>query len=74
MNPHLTTSEARAVLSLSANPNWAVFKDYVYRLYELERKQCETLKDDVRFSQGKALALSDMAKIEAKAKNILEGQ
>ena len=70
---HLEQEEARAVLQLSTNPNWQIFKTYILRKYIIARNRCETIKDDHRFYQGMALELNELANIESKAANILDG-
>ncbi len=70
---HLEQDEARAVLQLSTDPNWQIFKTYILRKYIIARNNCETSKDDHRFYQGNALELKELATIEDKAANILDG-
>jgi hypothetical protein len=72
-NPHLTPNEARAVLSLSASDEWPIFKDYMIRLNGISTKACRTAKEDQRFYQGSDLTLTELVRIEEKAKNILGG-
>ncbi len=71
---HLEAEEARAVLALSTNPDWQIFKVYIQRKYILARNICETCSTDHRHEQGKALELKELATIEDKAKNILSGK
>lgn len=73
MIKHLEHDEARAVLVLSQKPEWALFKEFIERNYIHTRNECESVKDDHRFYQGKASELKDLATIEIKAKNILKG-
>jgi hypothetical protein len=73
MSKHLTHEEARAVLVLSNDPNWALYKDFITRNYIMARNECESVKADHRFHQGAASELKDMVGIETKAKNILSG-
>jgi hypothetical protein len=73
MGKHLELDEARAVLTLSTDPNWQIFKGYIQRKYIIARNNCETARDDHRFFQGNALELKELQTIEDKAKNILEG-
>jgi hypothetical protein len=73
MGKHLGEEEARAVLVLSNDPNWQIFKAYVQRKYIIARNQCETTNSDHRFFQGCALELKELATIETKAANILSG-
>ena len=73
MGRHLEEVEARAILVLSNDPNWQIFKGYVQRKYIIARDNCEKAKDDHRFEQGKALELKELQTIEDKAKNILSG-
>jgi hypothetical protein len=73
MKGKLTPEEAMAVQILSADPNWQKFKDYVMRKYLEASDDCETIKDDHRHHQGRALELKMMANIESKAENILKG-
>ncbi len=70
---HLEMEEARAILVLSTDPNWQIFKGYIQRKYIIARNNCETVKDDHRFDQGKALELKELQTIEDKARNILNG-
>ncbi len=72
-DPHLSTSEARAVLALSASDEWALFKDYLIRLNGISTKACRTAKEDQRFYQGSDLTLTELVRIEEKAKHILGG-
>ncbi len=74
MEGKLTNDEALAVQALSANPDWQKFKQYCARVYLKASNECETVKDDHRHHQGRALELKMMVNIEAKAKNILEGR
>ncbi len=73
MGKHLEEDEARAVLILSNDPNWQIFKGYIQRKYIIARNRCEDCRDDHRFEQGKALELKELQTIEDKARNILEG-
>ncbi len=73
MGKHLEPEEARAVLALSTNQDWQIFKGYIQRKYIIARNTCETIKDDHRYFQGGALELKELQTIEAKAKNILGG-
>jgi hypothetical protein len=73
MVKHLEHEEARAVLILSQDPNWALFKEFIERNYIHARNECEQVKADHRFHQGKASELREIATIEIKAKNILSG-
>jgi hypothetical protein len=73
MGVHLEHEEARAILTLSVDPNWAMFKEYIERRYIMARNDCESVKDDHRFNQGISQVLRDIATIEIKAKNILSG-
>ena len=73
MSRHLDQEEARAVLSLSVDPNWQIFKGYLRRLYIIARDRCETEKEDQRFYQGGAYELKELDRIEDKAKNNLTG-
>jgi hypothetical protein len=73
MGIHLEHEEARAILILTGDPNWAMFKEYVERRYIMARNDCEDVKDDHRYYQGQSLILKEMATIEIKAKNILSG-
>ena len=73
MGKHLEPEEARAVLVLSTDPNWQIFKGYLQRKYIIARNNCETQPNDHRFFQGAALELKEMATIEDKAANILGG-
>ncbi len=74
MGKHLEAEEARAVLSLSTDPNWQIFKGYIQRKYIIARNNCETAPNDHRFFQGGALELKELQTIEGKAKNILDGK
>jgi len=71
---HLESEEARAILVLSNDPNWQMFKGYIQRKYIIARNNCETVKDDHRYYQGMALELKELAMIEEKAANILGGK
>jgi hypothetical protein len=71
MGRHLEEEEARAVLVLSTDPNWQIFKAYIQRKYIIARNNCETEIADHRFFQGHALELKELANIETKAANIL---
>ncbi len=73
MGKHLEPEEARAILALSNDPNWQIFKAYIQRKYIIARNNCEGQKDDIRFFQGNALELKELQTIEEKAKNILSG-
>lgn len=73
MSQHLEAEEARAVLALSTNPDWQIFKGYIQRKYEIARNNCEDTKEDHRFFQGGALELKELQIIEDKAANILGG-
>jgi hypothetical protein len=73
MGKHLESEEARAVLVLSNDPTWQIFKGYIQRKYIIARNDCEIQKDDHRFFQGGALELKELQKIEEKAANILGG-
>lgn len=73
MNNKLTPDEAMAIQILEKDPNWQKFKDYISRKYALAQRDCETMKDDHRHHQGRALELSEIDRIEDKAKNILTG-
>jgi hypothetical protein len=73
MGKHLEEEEARAVLMLSTDPNWQIYKAYIQRKYIIARNNCETTNSDHRFFQGGALELKEMATIETKAANILGG-
>ncbi len=73
MGKHLESEEARAVLTLSTNPAWQIFKGYIQRKYIIARNNCETERDDHRFYQGCALELKELQTIEDKAANILGG-
>ena len=73
MGKHLRQEEARAILILSNDPNWQIFKGYVQRKYIIARNNCETTNSDHRYHQGGALELKEMATIETKAANILGG-
>jgi hypothetical protein len=73
MGKHLEEEEARAVLMLSTDPNWQIYKAYIQRKYIVARNNCETTNRDHRFFQGGALELKEMATIETKAANILGG-
>ncbi len=74
MGKHLEAEEARAILVLSADPHWQIFKGYIQRKYIIARNSCENCKDDHRHEQGKALELKELQTIEEKAKNILSGK
>ncbi len=74
MGKHLEPDEARAVLLLSNDPNWQIFKGYIQRKYILARNNCETSPNDHRFYQGNALELKELQIIEDKAKRILDGK
>ncbi len=73
MGRHLEEEEARAILVLSNDPNWQIFKGYIQRKYIISRDKCEKVKDDHRYEQGKALELNELQTIEDKARNILSG-
>ncbi len=73
MGKHLESEEARAILVLSTDPNWQIFKGYIQRKYIIARNNCENCAGDHRYEQGKALELKDLNIIEDKAKNILSG-
>ncbi len=73
MSKHLEPEEARAILILSTDQNWQIFKGYIQRKYIIARNNCENQKDDIRFFQGNALELKELQTIEEKAKNILSG-
>jgi hypothetical protein len=73
MGKHLEEEEARAILMLSTDPNWQIFKTYIQRKYIIARNNCETTNNDHRFFQGGALELKELATIETKAANILGG-
>ncbi len=73
MGKHLESEEARAILVLSNDPHWQIFKGYIMRKYIIARNNCETAMDDHRFHQGGALELKELQKIEEKAANILGG-
>ncbi len=73
MGKHLEQDEARAILVLSNDPNWQIFKGYLLRKYIIARNNCETTGTDHRFFQGNALELKELATIEDKAANILDG-
>lgn len=73
MNSKLTSDEAMAIQILEKDQNWQKFKSYVSRKYVLAQRDCETMKDDHRHHQGRALELSEINRIEEKAKNILSG-
>lgn len=73
MGKHLEPEEARAILQLSTDPNWQIFKTYIHRKYIIARNNCETAGTDHRFFQGNALELKELAIIEDKAANILDG-
>ncbi len=73
MGKHLDVEEARAILQLSTDQNWQIFKGYIQRKYIIARNACEDCKDDHRFEQGKAFELKELQKIEDKAANILGG-
>lgn len=74
MSKHLEAEEARAVLALSTNPDWQIFKAYIQRKYIIARNNCETCRDDHRFFQGNALELKELQTIEDKATKILSGE
>jgi hypothetical protein len=74
MGKHLEQEEARAILQLSTNPDWQIFKGYIQRKYIIARNNCETVRDDHRFEQGSALELKELQTIESKAANILGGK
>lgn len=73
MSKHLDGDEARAILTLSTDPNWQMFKGYLRRLYLRARDSCESEMNDHRFFQGAARELRELDRIEEKAKNILTG-
>ncbi len=73
LGKHLELEEARAVLVLSTDPNWQIFKGYIQRKYIIARNNCETVKDDHRHVQGGALELKELQTTEDKAKKILNG-
>jgi hypothetical protein len=73
MDGKLTNDEAMAVQILEKDPNWQKFKRYVTRKYLQASNECETVKDDHRHHQGRALELKMMVDIESKANNILNG-
>ena len=73
MDKHLKSEEARAILVLSTDLNWQIFKGYIQRKYIIARNDCETRPEDHRFFQGGALELKELQTIEEKAKNILSG-
>ncbi len=73
MGKHLEVEEARAVLVLSTDPNWQIFKGYIQRKYIIARNNCENCTTDHRHEQGKALELKELQTIEEMAKNILSG-
>ncbi len=73
MGKHLEPEEARAVLKLSTDPQWQIFKGYLQRKYIIARNNCETQPNDHRFFQGMALEAKELAIIEDKAANILGG-
>ncbi len=74
MSTHLTKEEARAVLVLSATPEWKKYIGYLARLWSYSTKQCRTEREDHRFFQGENFRLTELARIEEKAKNILDGE
>ncbi len=74
MSEHLEPEEARAILTLSTDPNWQIFKGYIQRKYIIARNRCEIVKEDHRFEQGKSFELKLLQKIEDKARNILDGK
>ncbi len=69
----LTNKEALAVQVLSQDQNWQKFKDYLKRQEAALCLSCRTVREDHRFFQGRSLELSELVRIEEKAKNILEG-
>jgi hypothetical protein len=70
---HLEKEEALAILTLSKDQNWQIFKGYIQRKYIIAQNSCETALSDHRFFQGNALELKELACIESKAANILGG-
>lgn len=73
MHKHLEPEEAQAILTLSTDPNWQIFKGYIQRKYTIARNNCETCTEDHRFFQGASMELKDLQRIEDKANNILNG-
>ncbi len=73
MDGKLAPDEAMAVQVLSQDPNWQKFKDYLKRQDAALCKACKSVREDHRFFQGRSLELSELVRIEEKAKNILEG-
>jgi hypothetical protein len=70
---HLTQAEAQAVLALSVNPDWIKYQEYLSRIWTATSNECRTCRDDHRYHQGRNYELSELARIEEKAKNILSG-
>jgi hypothetical protein len=73
MKGKLTPAEARSIQILERNPDWQKFKQYILRRYSQASDECETIKDDHRYCQGRALELKMMANIESKAYSIING-
>lgn len=73
MDGKLTSDEAMAIQILEKDRNWQKFKQYVIRQSAITTKECRTCRDDHRYHQGRAFELSEIARIEEKASNILNG-
>ncbi len=73
MEGKLTPDEAMAIQVLSRNEHWQKFMGYLGKRYAMVVRGCLTTKEDHRHHQGRAYELSEIARIEEKAKNILNG-